>query len=282
MKKTSITSGKKPYLNLGCGNYYHKDWVNIDFAQRGNDVEGYNLLNGIPYTDGLFEVAYHSHVLEHFTEAGGKKFIQDCFRVLKSNGLIRIAIPDLEGIIKQYFKHFEEGLNGDKEAIEKHKWNIVELIDQPSRHFKGGQMAAKMRTLKEPMRSYVINRHGVEAQDFYDVLEGRKQPLKNDPSLFRALGKLKDKVILAFLGLMGGSFAKEAYQVGKFRLGGEVHLWMYDRLSLAELLKEVGFVDVQVKDGFSSQIPDFSSYNLDVVNGKVRKPDSLFIEARKP
>jgi hypothetical protein len=53
---------------------------------------------------------------------------------------------------------------------------------------------------------------------------------------------------------------------------------MYDRYSLSRALARVGFSDIRVCSAGSSLIPRFESYELDVVKGRVRKPDSLFME----
>ena len=71
--------------------------------------------------------------------------------------------------------------------------------------------------------------------------------------------------------------------IGRFRLSGEVHQWMYDRVSLGRLLTSAGFSEVRVCQAQDSAIADFASYQLDTDEaGAVRKPDSLFMEARKP
>jgi hypothetical protein len=57
---------------------------------------------------------------------------------------------------------------------------------------------------------------------------------------------------------------------------------MYDRYSLRRLLEQAGFIDVRICRADESRIPDFNSYNLDIVEGKVRKPVSLFMEGIKP
>jgi hypothetical protein len=56
---------------------------------------------------------------------------------------------------------------------------------------------------------------------------------------------------------------------------------MYDRYSLTELLKEVGFSEIIHSNAFESEIENWEEYQLDVIDGEVRKPDSLFIEAKK-
>jgi hypothetical protein len=74
----------------------------------------------------------------------------------------------------------------------------------------------------------------------------------------------------------------QAFEEGVFRNSGEIHRWMYDRYSLRRLLEQAGFIDVRICRADESRIPDFNSYNLDVVEGKVRKPVSLFMEGIKP
>jgi hypothetical protein len=56
---------------------------------------------------------------------------------------------------------------------------------------------------------------------------------------------------------------------------------MYDRVSLKRLLEESGFTRIRVCSAFESRISGFASFGLDVINGAVRKPDSLFMEAVK-
>lgn len=80
--------------------------------------------------------------------------------------------------------------------------------------------------------------------------------------------------------LLGADYP--SLDVGKFRLSGEIHQWMYDRYSLKRLLEEAGFGQVSVATAFESRIPGWDKYvSLDVENGQTRKPDSIFIEGSK-
>jgi len=75
---------------------------------------------------------------------------------------------------------------------------------------------------------------------------------------------------------------RHALEIGRFRLSGEVHQWMYDRYSLARLLKTLGFHEPQVKDANTSCIPNWASFHLDTLSdGQIIKPDSFFMEAIK-
>ena len=84
---------------------------------------------------------------------------------------------------------------------------------------------------------------------------------------------------MALLGAEG----RRALAIGRFRLSGEVHQWMYDRYSLARLLKDAGFHETHACDAATSRIPDWGRFNLDTLpDGQVIKPDLFFMEAVKP
>jgi hypothetical protein len=82
--------------------------------------------------------------------------------------------------------------------------------------------------------------------------------------------------------LIGGKAGREAAEEGFFRQSGEVHRWMYDAHSLRRALGGAGFVGVRRLGAQESGIPGFARYALDVdEQGRVRKPDSLFMEAQR-
>ncbi|MBL4654316.1 MAG: methyltransferase type 11, partial [Bacteroidia bacterium] len=100
-------------------------------------------------------------------------------------------------------------------------------------------------------------------------------------TLKKKLGKLKRN----FQAQMNKVLVKNRYynyfHIGKFRMGGEIHQWMYDQYSLKKLLSSCRFKDPQVKTASESGIPHWAECNLDLIEGAVNKPDSLFMEAYK-
>ena len=90
--------------------------------------------------------------------------------------------------------------------------------------------------------------------------------------------RLKRKMIRLFFGK---EFLAQMDEI-QFRQSGEIHQWMYDRVSLRQLLTEEGFVAFSVCTASESVIPDYASYELDAKDGKTLKPDSIFVEAQKP
>ncbi|MBW4460011.1 MAG: glycosyltransferase [Nodosilinea sp. WJT8-NPBG4] len=252
------------YLNLGCGNYFHPDWVNVDSQAAQANVIVHDIRTTLPFSNEAFDAVYHSHVLEHLPRSEAKSFLQECLRVLRPGGVLRVVVPDLEQIAREYLQTLEEAQNGSEKAAHDYDWILLEMYDQAVRHHSGGDIAKYLAANNIPNEDYVIKRFGYEGETLIKNLRGRHL---DDLQEITALENT-DEIALA---------------VGRFRLGGEVHRWMYDRYSLNRLLKASGFKDIRVCDATESQILNFSDYNLDVLkNGQVRKPDSLFMEASKP
>ena len=89
-----------------------------------------------------------------------------------------------------------------------------------------------------------------------------------------------ETIMAKFARMADETAPTDAQVVGHFRLGGEVHQWMYDRYSLCRLLTESGFSSIRVCQATDSSIKDFANYGLDTEpDGSVYKPDSFFVEA---
>lgn len=269
---------KLNYLNLGCGAKFHKDWTNVDFISTGEQVIAHNLLAGVPFPDNKFDVVYHSHVLEHFPKDKAFTFIKECHRVLKSGGIIRVAIPDLEQIARNYLKYLEDSLNNVPKAAEKYEWSLLEMYDQVVRNEGGGEMIPFIQDESKQVDDFLLARNGQEVKLLIDNMRKKSEPVSptKTKTSFNLVGRIKNKLVRTLL--------KEDYQklkVAKFRSEGEIHQWMYDRYSLKQLLEKCGFKDVKVVTAFTSDIPNWNSYELDGKDGQIRKPDSLFMEARK-
>jgi predicted SAM-dependent methyltransferase len=279
-------------VNLGCGQRYHKDWINIDFVSNSEDVIQHNLLDGIPINDNEVDLVYHSHVLEHFSKVQGVYFIKECYRVLKVNGIIRIAVPDLETIVKEYLNNLQLAMEGDVEAKHNYEWIKLELFDQMVRNESGGDMKNYLYQPIVKNESYVFKRIGSEGEIIRESFLNKKvlvQDLKKNVKPKVSILKLflrKVKSVITKVRVWGTKSSlteqeSKALKIGQFRLGGEIHQWMYDRYSLSELLSQVGFNNIKVCSAFESEIQNWESYQLDIINGEIRKPDSLFIEAKK-
>jgi len=270
MQKVKLAKNGISYLNLGCGLIYNKDWNNVDLI-KNKDIIYYDISKGIPFGNNSLDVVYASHVLEHLSYESGKFLLNEINRVLKKNGVIRIAVPDLEIICKEYINNLENVLRENTEVNrQNYEWVFCELIDQMVREKSGGKMLEKL-TSKDFNKDYVKKRNGDE---FLDIMECEKKERT-------LLDKIKNKTVFELIFYPINFIFRSKIQKSIFN--AEKHRWMYDRYSLTKLLKENGFSNVIVRKYNESNIPDWNFYNLDRSNkGEYpRKQDSLYMEGIK-
>ena len=275
-------------INIGCGNVYHPSWINLDLVSSSPNVISWDFRSGIPYDSHTFTVCYSSHLIEHLTKYQAKSLLIECMRVLEIDGIIRLVVPDLEAIARNYLLTLERSLSGNVKAQADYDWMMLELFDQTVRDFSGGEMGKYLSRTDLLNHEFILSRIGYEAECFW---QKQRESLSSPPNLIeklrsKNLGWLvqKSRIAIAkfFVLIIAGKESARAFDIGLFRNSGEVHQWMYDRFSLARLLEECGFVNIKICQAHESRIPDFNSYGLDIIDGNVRKPDSLFIEACKP
>jgi SAM-dependent methyltransferase len=142
------TLRKQVKVNLGCGLAIAPDWINIDgslnaliaplpnifhtiayrltganryYSQKeycellqNNYFIHHNLSHSIPLPNNSVDFIFTSHFLEHLYLSDAKNLLNECFRVLKIGGVIRISVPDLAYAVSMY------GAGKKKEMLEQY------------------------------------------------------------------------------------------------------------------------------------------------------------------
>ncbi len=249
-------------INVGCGARFDIRWINLDGDPMDRRVERYDCRERLPFQDGIVDAVYSSHLIEHLPATIARYFVQESFRVLRPGGVLRLVTPDLEKLAFEYLRNLYQACDGDLGARDRHEWLVIELFDQFSRESPGGLMLDYWKRNPMPCEDYVLERMGEEVKNFLNT--------------FRAVMS-KDRVNESEHKLEATDDASSQ------TLTFEKHRWLYDRVSLARLLAEVGFREIDLVAHNLSKIHDFESYHLDSLeDGRVRKPDSLFMEGVKP
>jgi len=274
--------------NLGCGSQICPGWINIDIISTGPSVVAHDLSTGIPLPNASCEVVYHSHVLEHLKRSDAQFFMRECFRVLKPGGILRVAVPDLEQVCRQYLLTLDQALAKETYAAYDYEWIMLELFDQIVRPQSGGSMHAYLQQNPLPNEVFVYERIGEVGRQMVSSLRASVgQVAHSSGNLSLGIGAFLRKIgwrmgvqlVQKLVFWAAGRRFIEAYRLGRFRLGGEVHQWMYDRYSLAQLMMSVGLNDPRQESALTSRIPGWTDVPLDVLPDRtVRKPDSLFME----
>ncbi len=116
-------------VNLGSGFIGLPDWINYDnsIVARASKYPGlirlcvkmgllpapyrdiqwppivcHDCRRGIPLKDASVDVIYSSHFFEHLYRFEVIALLKECLRILKPNGVIRVALPDLNTFVERY------------------------------------------------------------------------------------------------------------------------------------------------------------------------------------
>ncbi len=122
-------------VNIGCGTTPTDGWINFDNSfgiklankpflyflaklfkiinerqiknvewNKKNKIYFADASKKIPLETNSVECVYSSHMLEHLSREGALIFLSEALRILKTEGVLRIAVPDLQMPIESYTK----------------------------------------------------------------------------------------------------------------------------------------------------------------------------------
>ena len=90
-------------INIGCGwRDFGKDWIHIDGGDYSH-LDSKDIVN-LSYEDDSVDLIYASHVIEYFNREEVKDVLNEWIRVLKPNGILRLAVPDFEEMASLYLE----------------------------------------------------------------------------------------------------------------------------------------------------------------------------------
>ena len=109
-----IRKNKSRLLNVGCGSNTNKDYINLDYAWRPEiDICWDIVKKKYPIDSKSLDGIYTEHCLEHIPFESFKSNCEEFFRMLKSEGTIRIIMPDDE----LYLDIYQDRKNGGKKLM---------------------------------------------------------------------------------------------------------------------------------------------------------------------
>lgn len=97
------TSDGRLLLHIGCGDINAKDFVNIDARPLPHvHIVADSLFNLYMIPDGVADMIYMSHVLEHVSHRDLHSTLLELRRILRSNGVLRLSVPDFDKMVDIY------------------------------------------------------------------------------------------------------------------------------------------------------------------------------------
>ena len=88
------------YVHLGCGEHYIEGMINCDGNLFRKIDHWLDLRLPLPFPDSSVLVAYTSHTLEHLYPDEALRLLGEIRRVLRPDGVARVAVPDVSHFFK--------------------------------------------------------------------------------------------------------------------------------------------------------------------------------------
>jgi len=108
-----VNADGKVLLHIGCGPIASPEFINVDALPYAHvHVVTDHLDDLSDFADGTVDLVYMCHVLEHVRWPQVTRVLQEMKRVLKTGGVLRLAVPDFDRLIEVY-----RAADGDVEAI---------------------------------------------------------------------------------------------------------------------------------------------------------------------
>jgi len=89
-------------LQIGCGSHILHGWLNSDISPRPHHVVRLDITKRFPFQNDTFDYIFSEHSIEHVSYAKGQVMLEECFRVLRDGGKIRLSTPDLSFLVSLY------------------------------------------------------------------------------------------------------------------------------------------------------------------------------------
>lgn len=91
-------------LQIGCGSYPLDDWFNTDNSEKicKDRIVYMDAGNPFPIPNNSFDYIFSEHLFEHLTYEQAENMLKESYRILKENGIIRIATPNFEFLLDLY------------------------------------------------------------------------------------------------------------------------------------------------------------------------------------
>lgn len=111
--------GDEIFVCIGPGGKFHPAWTTVDKKYNGKDWsldrrgvkaiasimdiewDAYSM-TPLPFADHSVSLIYCSHVIEHLHNTVSTFFFQECFRILKKRGKMRVTTPNADLYFKAY------------------------------------------------------------------------------------------------------------------------------------------------------------------------------------
>ncbi|HET9886249.1 MAG TPA: methyltransferase domain-containing protein, partial [bacterium] len=219
------------------------EWEIVRFASPFRGSSGADRLidasGPLPFGPRSFDALYARRIVEHLAPDEAKTFANEARRLLEQNGVLRISVPDMEALARDYLAAMDRARAEPRPDrimdVHEKRWLF---IDQFVRRVPGGALGRHIATgqmTEENLRRAFGDALGA-------IAVATKSPLPPLRPRLRQRAKEAARLI------------SRRRWVHETHASREAHLWIYDRFSLPRLLRTAGFSDIRVVSPENSAI----------------------------
>lgn len=100
LRARALPPGRR--LHLGCGPTRLPGWTNVDLLGRSRVDLALDLRRPLPFRDRSVDAIFHEHLLEHLSYSDALALLEECRRVLRPGGVLRVCVPDFGRYARSY------------------------------------------------------------------------------------------------------------------------------------------------------------------------------------
>lgn len=140
-----VDPNKTNYINLGCGSIIKEGMINIDFFfEKGIDY-GADLRYPLRIPSNSIDGIVCEHTIEHILYADVENLLNECHRILKPGGILRIILPNISKFANAYS-------NGDQAWFD--EWERIFFLSSPDAKRSKRRIKSPLQALSFVMQDY--------------------------------------------------------------------------------------------------------------------------------
>lgn len=109
---------RKIKIQFGCGGNILNGWINHD-----SDCD---ITKPLPYPNDYADMCFTEHTVEHVSAPDCLRFFEECRRILKPGGVLRVCVPILDRI--EDYSHLRDLVMGHGHMVVFNLSNLVTLL----------------------------------------------------------------------------------------------------------------------------------------------------------
>lgn len=91
-------------INLGSGHWKLPGWINVDLDAGSRPDVCADLSRPLPFRDACADYLHTEDFIDQLSLEKARTFLQECRRILKPGGVIRVLTPDVEQLARMYLE----------------------------------------------------------------------------------------------------------------------------------------------------------------------------------